>query len=143
MIGPGDVHLQADALDPVWPSQQSWGVRRRQPLTNSSMRTRSGGLLGGLFGALLAACWLVPQVRADLAGEPVLGFMEAAFFTSLPLSPLSLPLLALAPDPLPRPVVYAWMALTPVLNWALLGALFVYWRARRQARSAVSGRRLT
>ena len=107
------------------------------------MRTRSGALLGGLFGALLAACWLVPQVRADLAGERVLGFMEAAFFTSLPLSAASLLLLALAPDPLPRPVGYAWMALTPVLNWALLGALFVHWRARRQARSAVSGRRLT
>ena len=107
------------------------------------MHTRSGALVGGLFGALLGACWLVPQVRADLAGEHVLGFAELAFFTSLPLSALSLPLLELAPNPLPRPVVYAWMALIPVLNWALLGALVAQWRARRQVRSAVSGRRLT
>ena len=38
MAGPGDVHLGATFINPVWPSQLSWGVRRPTTLLPQRMR---------------------------------------------------------------------------------------------------------
>ena len=100
--------------------------------------SRRWGLIGITLGCGLAVWQGLPQVLADRAGVKVMGYAEAMFLLSLPTSLLTW-LLWLIPastifgsdDQIPRWVAYTWMAVTPPLNWGLLGWLLGRWRDRR------------
>ncbi len=104
--------------------------------------TRCYALIGALFGLVLAAWCLWSQVSADLRGVNIMGPAEMMFITSLPVSLLTylgflIPASELfTPDggPVPRLVAYTWMALTPPLNWAAIGAGIGWWQDHRRLR---------
>jgi hypothetical protein len=84
-------------------------------------------------------------VQADLAGVKVMGYAEAMFVLSLPTSfvtwlgwliPAST-VFGSGEGTIPRWVAYTWMAVTPPLNWGLVGWLLGRWWDRRtDARAA-------
>jgi hypothetical protein len=99
-------------------------------------------LIGALFGGVLAVWCLWPQVSADLRGVNIMGPAEMMFLTSLPVSLLTyLGFLIPATDLfgpngnlIPRWVAYVWMATTPPLNWAAIGAGIGWWLDHRRPR---------
>jgi hypothetical protein len=101
--------------------------------------SRRLGLLGIALGCGIAVWCGLPQVQADRAGVNVMGYAEAMFVLSLPTSfvtwlgwliPAST-LFGSGGGAIPRWVAYTWMAVTPPLNWGLLGWLMGKWRDRR------------
>lgn len=100
--------------------------------------SRRWGLIGIALGCGIALWCGLPQVQADRAGVKVMGYAEGMFLLSLPTSLLTW-LLWLIPastifgsdGQIPRWVAYTWMAVTPPLNWGLLGWLLGRWRDRR------------
>ena len=92
---------------------------------------RRYALAGALFGAMLAAGFVLTQYGADARGVRILGVAEAMTLVSLPVSLLSWAAVVLGGSlsGLPRDaetphwVVLLWLGLTPVLNWAFLGLL--------------------
>lgn len=98
--------------------------------------------LGTLLGLAIAAWCLMPEIQADLAGVRTMGNAEVMFVLSLPFSLLTwaawlLPATELFSDgnEIPKWVGYVWMAVTPPLNWGLIGWLVARWLTRRSAAS--------
>ena len=106
----------------------------------ASHRVRRYALGGALIGVALAAVWLWLQASADRRGVRVTGVAEFALVTSLPGSLLTWGALLVAPSTaageIPRWASYAFLGLSPVLNWAALGALVGWLRDRRGAAPA-------
>lgn len=99
-------------------------------------------LLGITLGLTIAAWCLVPLVEADLAGVRTMGSPEVTFVLSLPFSFVTWAGLVLIDavfigtgNEIPRWVTYLWIAITPLLNWGLIGWLVARWLARRSAAS--------
>ena len=98
---------------------------------------------GALIGLALAALWLGLQLRAEARGVRAIGIAELALLTSLPGSLLTWGALLVAPSTaageIPRWASYAFLGLSPVLNWAALGALLGAFRGRRASCSCSTG----
>lgn len=99
-------------------------------------RSRPFTTLGLILGVIVAAVVTIPQIRADLAGVPIMGPAEAMFILSLPLSVVTWGVLLLVTLPfksdlLPTWLAYLWLVATPILNWMLLGWLVDRWRRSR------------
>ena len=105
-----------------------------------SQRVRRYTLGGALVGLALGALWLSIQVSADRRGVRILGPGEFMFLTSLPVSLLTWAAMLLVPPTvggeMPRGAAYVWLGLTPVLNWAALGAAWGWLRNRAAAARA-------
>ncbi len=99
------------------------------------------GWIGSFAGLIIAAACLWSQVAADRQGTPIMGPSELMFVLSLPVSLLTwagwlLPateLFVSDGNTIPRWVAYTWIAVTPPLNWGLIGWLTGRWWDRRVA----------
>lgn len=109
--------------------------------------SRRLALLGIALGCGIAVWCGLPQVLADREGVKVMGYAEGMFLLSLPTSLLTW-LLWLIPastifgtdGQIPRWVAYTWMAVTPPLNWGLMGWLLGRWWDRRADARAAAAR---